>query len=74
MVRSFTKKEEGENSMEVLFWRQNLETKTRFFFIEETQRTWFNLKALEGEERVLESVWVIERPMPSPIRMSLGLS
>ena len=37
-----------------------------------TQRTIYKEKVRQGVETVVEPVWVIGRPVPSPITMSLG--
>ena len=39
----------------------------KFFFMVETQRTSNKVKVDCGEERLVEPVCVMERPVPSPI-------
>ena len=73
VLRSFTQKEVGKNSMDVLLDWQNWEMEIRFFFIVGTQRTLSNLKIWERVERDLKLVWVIGRPVSSLITMSSAL-
>ena len=65
--RSFTKKEDGKNSIDALLVMQNWEMEIKFFFMVGTQRTSNKVKVDCGEEKVVEPVCVMERLVPSPI-------
>ena len=68
--KSFTRNEEGKNSIDILLERQNCEMEFRFLFMLGTQRTLRKVKVCECVERVVEPVWEMKRPVLSPITMS----
>ena len=70
MRRSFTKKEEGKNSMEVLLVLHNWEIEIKFRFMVGTHRTLERVKEEEGVLKEMEPVWDMGRPEPSPIMIS----
>ena len=70
VCKSFTKKEEGKNSMELLFDLQNWDIEIIFLFMLRAQSTFCKEKVWKGVESEVELVWVIGRPKPSPIIMS----
>ena len=74
VCKSFTKKEEGKNSMELLFDLQNWDIEIIFLFMLRAQSTFCKEKVWKGVESEVELVWVIGRPKPSPIIMLLELS
>ena len=53
---SFTKREEGKNSIETLFEQQNSEIDIWFFFMLSTKRKFFNVKVVLGVVREVELV------------------
>jgi len=65
--RSFTIKDDDKNSTETALVEQNCEIEIKFFFIEGTQRTSFNLNRLLEAVSEVEPVLVIRSPVPSPI-------
>ena len=74
VCRSFTKKDVGKNSIDVLFELQTCEMDIKFLFMAGTQRTLGKKNVCEGMKRVVEPIWVMERPMPSLMTMSSVLS
>ena len=70
IVRSFTSKKLGKNSIEVLLWEKNWKTERRFFLTLGAHKTLFSLKVESQDLRVVNPIWVIGMLLPSPTIIS----
>lgn len=70
VVRSFTRKKSGKNSIEVLLIEQNWETERRLFLMLGAHKILLCLKVESHDLRVVNPIWVIGTLLPSPTIMS----
>ena len=70
VLKSFTRKWVGKNSIETWLCLQNWETDKTFLWMDGAHKTSFNVKLWVGVAKVVEPIWAMGIPLPSLMVMS----